>query len=184
MNNFVPRTTTPGVNIKYYRHTGYYVDGINGVNEAIIIDGTTGYVMPNCVGYTWGRAYEAYGRRTNLPALKNAEEWYANTQDGYQRGRRARLGSIICFDGGILTGGGHVAMVEQIYDDGDILTSNSAYDGTLFWTERVSYNSGTGEYVRPGGLSILYTFQGFIYLDSGNLPVWLLKKIADNKTRW
>jgi len=177
--NFVPRTTAPTVANKYYRHTGYYYDGVEGVNEAIVIDNQTGFVMPNCVGYTWGRIYEAYGTRPNCNPLLNGDEWWGNTSDGYLRGQSARLGSVICFSGGLISG--HVAFVEEILSNGNLHTSNSAYGGTLFWTETVTYDSATQTYTRPYSG---YTCQGFIYVGtSGGLPVWLLKKIADNR-RW
>ena len=88
----------------------------------------------------------------------NAENWYLNTGDGYERGQTPRLGAVICWRKGQALNGkdgaGHVAIVEEIYDDGSILTSNSAYGGTRFYMKKIK---------PPYSLGGTYTFQGFIY---------------------
>ena len=83
----------------------------------------------------------------------NAEEWYGHTADGYDRGSTPKLGAVICWHS--TRSGGHVAIVEKIFNNGDILTTNSAYSGSTFYTQRLSppnYNIGSA-----------YSFQGFIY---------------------
>ena len=81
-----------------------------------------------------------------------------NTGDGYERGKTPRLGAVICWRKGQAQNGndgaGHVAIVEEIYDDGSILTSNSAYGGTRFYMKKIR---------PPYSLGGTYTFQGFIY---------------------
>ena len=111
-----------------------------------------GYGLPNCTCYAWGRAYEITGKRPTL-STGNANEWWSYTQDGYERGQTAKLGSIICYDGGTY-GTGHVGVVEQINDDGSIVTSNSNYGAEYF----ITYNLPS-DYSMSG-----VTFQGFIYL--------------------
>lgn len=83
----------------------------------------------------------------------NAEIWYSNTIDGYERGQTPKLGAVICWYSSV--SGGHVAIVEKINQDGSILCSNSAYGGSRFYTNTLTppnYNMGSA-----------YTFQGFIY---------------------
>ena len=83
----------------------------------------------------------------------NAELWYNNTSDGYDRGSTPKLGAVICWHSA--RSGGHVAIVEEIYSDGTINTSNSAYGGKRFYMKKLSppnYYMGNS-----------YTFQGFIY---------------------
>ena len=83
----------------------------------------------------------------------NAELWYGNTADGYSRGSTPRLGAVICWHS--TRSGGHVAIVEKIKANGDIVTTNSAYSGSYFYTKTLSppnYYMGKS-----------YTFQGFIY---------------------
>ena len=134
MSEFVPRLVAPDVSIDYYRHTGYYREEIigyheevdpetgqtilvpdyayiNGLNECLLIDSDTGEVMPNCVGYAWGRWYEISDIRPNL-SRGNAQNWYGYTQDGYERRKTAvNLGAVACFVGGNI--GGHVSIVEE-----------------------------------------------------------------------
>lgn len=116
-----------------------------------------GYGMPNCTCYAWGRWYELLGTKPKL-CTQNAENWY-NFNDGYSRGQTPKVGAVICWRKGQANyskdGAGHVAVVEQVKADGTIITSNSAWSGTNFYTQTLKppYNIGTG-----------YTFQGFIYL--------------------
>ena len=126
-----------------------------GLNDCIEISG--GSALPNCVGYAWGRFYEVIGEKPKL-SKNNAEMWYGNTADGYKRSQTHELGAVICWSKGVVgnetDGAGHVAIVEQILPNGDIVTSNSAYGGSRFYTTTVKksdgYNFGA------------YKFQGFI----------------------
>lgn len=147
---FVKRTEAPSYTDKYWIHTS---DG--GLNSCILISGDS--VLPNCVGYAWGRAYELLKSKPKL-SRGNAEDWYAYS-DGYERSQSPRVGSIICWRKGDVRdgadGAGHVAVVEAVYDDGSILTSNSSYGGRRFWTKTYAY---------PYVVGSSYDFQGFIYL--------------------
>lgn len=144
------RTTAPSTTDKNYIHTSK-----GGYNRCILIKGNS--VLPNCVGYAWGRWRELLGKAHNL-SLNNAEVWYTNTKDGYKRGKTPKLGAVICWSKGVVgngnDGAGHVAIVEKIYDDGSILTSNSAYGGSRFYTKKIN---------KPYSLGGTFKFQGFIY---------------------
>ena len=142
------RTTAPSTSNKFYKHTS-----AGGLNECIHIKG--GSVLPNCVGYAWGRFYEISGKRPKL-SRGNAENWY-NYNDGYKRGKTPKLGAVIVWSKGKVgvgsDGAGHVAIVEKIYSDGSILISQSGYGGSRFFTSKVPKG-----YARSG-----YKFLGFIY---------------------
>lgn len=86
-------------------------------------------------------------------SVGNARSYYGK-KDGYERGKIAKLGAIICFDK--IKGNGHVAFVEEIKSNGDIVTSNSGYNGSRFFlkTLKKKKNYSYGE---------KYIFQGFIY---------------------
>lgn len=163
MNNFIPRFNEPSINDLNYINTGY-----GGHNRCITINEITGSVLPNCTGYAWGRALEILHTFNTTLSTGNAEDWFNYTQDGFERGQTPKLGSIICYSGGDLSG--HVAVVEQINLDGSIIISNSAYDGQRFWTQTLpsdySYNN--------------LQFQGFIYLL--NNPV--IKRSIKKKFPW
>lgn len=117
-----------------------------------------GYGMPNCTCYAWGRWYELMGIKPKL-YTGNAETWFpkGKSYDGYERGQTPKLGAIACWAKGVpgksSDGAGHVAIVEEIYEDGSILTSNSAWKSTNFYTKKIA----KGYNVKG------YTFQGFIY---------------------
>ena len=159
---FIERLTAPDATERYWISTGY-----GGLNECIVINSTTGRCIPNCVGYAWGRVYEITGKRPTL-SRNNAEDWWAYN-DGYERGTVPKLGAVICWRKGAAgnqsDGAGHVAVVERINPDGSILTSNSNYKGTVFYT-RAFYPP----YFSLGGA---YTWQGFIYASgdvANNIP--------------
>ena len=119
-----------------------------------------GYGMPNCTAYAWGRLYELTGKRyTKL--CGNAENWWAAAKSaGLQTGSVPKLGAVVCWRAGVAgnssDGAGHVAVVEEIKANGDIVTSNSAWKGTNFYLKTVTKASGY-QY------STSRPFQGFIY---------------------
>lgn len=146
---FKRRETAPSSTNKYYIKTTH-----GGYNRCILIDSSSGSVLPNCTGYAWGRFMECQLNVHNCNLSRgNAEIWYPNTLDGYQRGQTPKLGAVICWYS--TQSGGHVAIVEKINEDGSILTSNSAYGGSRFYMKTLTppdYYMGSA-----------YTFQGFIY---------------------
>ena len=147
MEKFVARKDKPKSDNKFYIHTSF-----GGVNSCILRNKKTGSVLPNCVGYSWGRAYELLGKKPKL-SRGNAENWYGYN-DGYERGQEPRLGAIMCWKGkGNLAG--HVCNVEKHFSDGSVITSNSNYSGTEFYLK---------EFKKPYKISSNYEFQGFIYL--------------------
>ncbi|MCM1168194.1 MAG: CHAP domain-containing protein [Lachnospiraceae bacterium] len=147
---FTPRTTAPSATDKHWISTTK-----GGLNICIVISG--GSVLPNCVGYAWGRFYEIIGEKPTLASI-NAENWYPNTADGYKRSDTPKVGAIACWRKGQVYNGndgcGHVAIVERVEANGDIFTSNSAYGGTRFYTQTYKKSNG----YNSGSL----VFQGFI----------------------
>lgn len=145
-----PRLTAPSTTDKHWiqRDKG-------GYNPCILIKGNS--VLPNCVGYAWGRFMEILGKAPTL-SRGNAENWW-DYSDGYERGQTPRLGAVICWRKGKAhnadDGAGHVAIVEEIAADGTITTSNSAYGGKRFYTQKLKPPNYTW--------SSAFTKQGFIY---------------------
>lgn len=135
------RLTVPSKNNKYYYSNNVFYK--------------SGYGMPNCTCYAWGRFYEITKTKPKLCTM-NAEEWY-KYNDGYKRGNTPKLGAIAVWSmgkvGNSRDGAGHVAVVEEIYSDGSFLTSNSAYRSTMFYTKKI------GKYKKLYN----YKFLGFIY---------------------
>jgi len=114
----------------------------------------SGYGMPNCTCYAYGRIYELLDREPKLPT-NNAENWYNDTS--YKKGNVPKLGSVICFSKGKIhngkDGAGHVGVVEEIRSDGTIITSNSGYKSTYFYLQTLK-----PPYKLKG-----YKLEGFIY---------------------
>lgn len=145
---FEPRLIAPSTTDKHWISTSK-----GGLNECIVINKSTGSVLPNCVGYAWGRFYELTGERPAL-SKNNAENWFGFA-DGYERGNEPKLGAVICWLGkGSLAG--HVAIVEAINADGTIVCSASNYSGTRWYTGK--YKKSSNYYIGSN-----YSFQGFIY---------------------
>jgi Surface antigen len=127
---FHKRTKAPSESNKYYIKTTYH-----GYNKCILINELTGSVLPNCTGYAWGRFMECQNNVHDCELSRgNAENWYGK-DDGYQRGRTPKLGAVICWSDS--DGAGHVAIVEKVYDNGDVDTSNSAYGGSYYYNKKL-----------------------------------------------
>ncbi len=147
--SYNPRLTAPLSTDKNWIHTT-----AGGYNSCIKIYGDS--VLPNCVGYAWGRWRELLKTSPRL-SRANAEDWYSYN-DGYERGSSPKLGSVICWQKGQTNnssdGAGHVGVVEEIKEDGTIVVSNSAYKSTYFYLLELKppYNVWTN-----------YKLQGFIY---------------------
>lgn len=105
----------------------------------------------NCTCYAWGRAYELLNKKPKL-YTGNARTWYGHTEDGYERGQTPKLGAVACWDSTVGKGG-HVAVVEEIAEDGTVTFSNSGWKSCLFYiTKMKNFDLGSR-----------YKFQGFIY---------------------
>lgn len=149
--SYIPRLEAPSSSDKHWIQVGS-----GGYNPCIYIRGNS--VLPNCVGYSYGRFMEVMGTTSCRLSTANAGEWFGYTQDGYERGQTPQLGAVICWRRP--GAAGHVAIVEQINSDGSIVTSNSAYNSTFFYTQTL--------YPPDYTWSSLYILQGFIYNPKGS----------------
>ena len=147
---FVPRLTEPSTTDKHWIQVGS-----GGYNRCIYASGSS--VLPNCTGFAQGRFMEIMGTTSCTLSTRNAGLWYGNTADGYERGKVPRLGAVICWSRPGQAG--HVAIVEQINQDGSIVTSNSAWQGKRFYTQTLQPPNYTW--------SSNYHLQGFIYNPKG-----------------
>jgi len=116
------------------------------------------YGLPNCTAYAYGRLLEINnGVNVGLPT-GNAGTWYNRTTT-IAKGSEPKLGAVICFQKA--GDAGHVAVVEAILPNGDVLTSNSAYTRNSAYRERYFYMQ---TYSKANGYNNgAYRFQGFIY---------------------
>lgn len=145
----------------------------------------SGYGMPNCTCYALGRWYELQGSSEafNFTRYNDGADWYdMGVEAGYEHDPIIpRLGANVSWS---YSGGGHVAVVEEINynEDGSvysIVTSNSAYNSTYFYTETLYASNG---YIWRDNS----TLNGFVYhpnIQPGptptpgerrKLPIWMM----------
>lgn len=163
MSSFTPRLVVPPVQNEYYRYPGYYVNGVNGLNSCLLMDPDNGYVLPNCVGYAWGRAYELLGSAPSL-CQGDAYLWWTYN-DGYPRGQQPRLGAIACMT---YPNPGHVAVVERQDSPTEWTISESIWNGVDFRLGTIAWNSSAQQWWcwyddGHGGTYNPWDVQGFIY---------------------
>jgi surface antigen len=158
--------------VRNYKPSGdknYITTGSGGWNTCI-----KGYpmdananVLANCVGYASGRFNEIINdaRGTTGCAYKtlncNAENFIERAKSlGLKISSKPTLGGIMVWQKGSTLSGndgaGHVAIVEEIKPNGDIVTSNSAYNWKYFYMATLSPSNNYF-------MGKAYTFQGFIY---------------------
>lgn len=138
-SHYKPRLTAPTSD------NAYYNSKLNRYSQ-------TGYGMPNCVAYAYGRVYEMNGKAPKITHGNAGEWWSINKQGGYYKyGSKPKVGAVVVWSN-------HVAVVEQIHKDGSITISESHYGGTYFDTKTVTdYTYHYGQ-----------TFYGFIYTYQGS----------------
>lgn len=138
------------VDIKFTGEQDYVFCPVEPVTHSCVLE--HGEITGQCTGYAWGRFMEILGDTPKL-STANAGMWYGYTQDGYQRGQTPKLGAVACWSKP--GAAGHVAIVEEIHDDGSITLGQSGYSShNRFWTGK---GSPPNYYHSP------YIFQGFIY---------------------
>jgi surface antigen len=149
---FLPRLVEPNPNSDTYLY--WTPTTAEGANPFPATEFNKEFTLPSCEAYAWGRFYEILGEEPKLSTGK-ANAWYS-FDDGYKRGEEPRIGSIACWTS--LTSG-FVAVVEQVREDGSIITSESGWDTDGIWRLFDRIKGADGRWEMPSS----YTFQGFIY---------------------
>lgn len=152
------RTTQPSNNKYYIRQVS---GGWNGaVAGCPTVSGAD--VLCNCVGYANGRFNEIgeYGY-CKYQLVCNAENFIESAKrQGLQISSKPVQGGIMVWQKGATLdgydGAGHVAVVEEVYTDGSILTSESGWAGWAFKTVRRDNSNGRW------GQASAYSFRGCI----------------------
>lgn len=118
------------------KSAGGYYEGIKG--KPGLFEGSG---LNNCTCAAWG----LFAKTENNPACRvgcgtrttatpyDASKWYELTQDGYKRSQTPEEGSIICYKN-------HVAFVNEILDNGDLVIIESGYGAKNqngLWTKTV-----------------------------------------------
>ena len=151
---FTMRTTKPGAGNKYYirKAQGGYSNAIYGKPTDSECN-----VLSNCVGFAYGRFNEigGYGYCKYLAPV-NAEN-FIQYKGSCEVGMVPKVGACMVWEGkGDLAG--HVAIVEKVYDNNHVYTSESGYGSkNPFWNSHRYNNNGRW------GCNSNYKFLGFIY---------------------
>lgn len=151
---FTMRTSKPGAGNKYYIRKAQ-----GGYSNAIVGKPTDKdcNVLSNCVGYAYGRFNEigGYGYCKYLAPV-NAEN-FMQYKGSLKTGMTPKVGAVMVWEGAG-SHAGHVAIVEKVYDNNHVYTSESGWgSSTPFWNQHRYNNNGRW------GLSSTYKFLGFIY---------------------
>lgn len=157
---FVPRFTRPTAGNKYY------IRKVNGGYSNAIVGKPTDLqcnVLSNCVGYAYGRFNEigGYGYCKYLAPV-NAEN-FIQYKGSCQVGQTPKVGACMVWKKGATLsnsdGAGHVAIVEKVISDTEVVTSESGWKSSKpFWNQTRKKGSN-GRW----GCNSAYTFLGFIY---------------------
>jgi surface antigen len=151
-DNYEPRLTAPNSSISYYSSK------LNTYFQ-------TGYGMPNCVAYAYGRIYEMNGEKPLITRGSAGDWYYINKSNGYyDYGSEPKLGAVACWSN-------HVAIVEAISDDGAVTVSESHWGGTYF-----DVKTYTNMYSHYG-----QTFYGYIYTYNNGVTKELENKLLNAK---
>lgn len=178
MGQFTPRLDSTGMwQSKYWYEDNPYQQ--------------SGYGLPNCTAYAYGRVYELTNSKPTYLSLGNGGDWFVyNASEGKcEYGEEPRLGAIACWaEPGEA---GHVAVVEQINSDGSFVISQSGHQRPLseyppnmsryFWTNTCDGTSKKASWMDS------YTFQGFIYPPGSEVPeppIIKRKRKTNSRNKW
>lgn len=156
MANFIPRMTKPEKGNPYYntKANGGYSGAIKGKPEDADCD-----VLSNCVGYAYGRFNEIGQWGSCKYLVPTNAELFIKYKGDLEVGQTPKLGACMVWQKGTQSGSdgaGHVAIVEKILSDTEVVTSESAWEGYDFQIA----NRKKGE---DGNWGQAYPFLGFIY---------------------
>lgn len=158
MAQFKPRLTKPEAGNKYYitKARGGYSGAIQGKPTDPDCD-----VLSNCVGYAYGRFNEIGGYGCCKYLRPTNAENFIQYAGGLEVGQTPKLGACMVWRKGATLSGsdgaGHVAIVEKVISETEIVTSESGWNSKPFWTK--TRKKGSGNWGAGSG----YTFLGFIY---------------------
>ena len=156
MANFISRMTKPEKGNPYYntKANGGYSAAIKGKPTDAGCD-----VLSNCVGYAYGRFNEIGQWGSCKYLVPTNAELFIKYKGDLEVGQTPKLGACMVWQKGTQSGSdgaGHVAIVEKVISDTEVVTSESAWESYDFQTA----NRKKGE---DGNWGQAYPFVGFIY---------------------
>ena len=157
---FTPRLTRPVSGNKYYirQASGGYSKAVAGNPTDSQCD-----VLSNCVGYAYGRFNEigGYGYCKYLAPV-NAEN-FMQYKGSCETGQTPKVGACMVWQKGATLkgsdGAGHVAIVEKVISDTEVVTSESGWGNSNPFYTKTRKKGADGRW----GCGSAYKFLGFIY---------------------
>lgn len=160
------RTSKPNKNNKEFvrKASGGWSDCVKGNPTDSQCD-----ALANCVGFAEGRFNEIINACRGTTGLQytnlncNAENFKERAESkGLKTGSTPRVGAIMCWQKGATLSGsdgaGHVCIVEKVYSNNKVYTSESGYGSKAFWNATRTNDNGRW------GSGSAYKFRCFIYL--------------------
>lgn len=129
MTKFVMRTTAPTADIRWYGKENPFF-----ANYSMFKRRLPNLIQGNCTHYTYARFAEMHNNFIKLPT-SDGGTWY-NKITNLEKGSTPRIGAIIEYKHKNKSGG-HLAIVEHEYENGDLLLSMSGLKSYLFKTRVV-----------------------------------------------
>jgi surface antigen len=158
---FKMRTTKPEAGNKYYitKASGGYSAAIKG---NIKHRDKECDVLPNCVGYAYGRFNEIGGYGYCKYLYPTNAENFIQYKGNLEVGQVPKVGACMVWQKGKTLSGsdgaGHVAIVEKVVSETEVYTSESGWSSSKpFWNQ--TRKKGSGNW----GQGSAYKFLGFIY---------------------
>lgn len=166
--NFKMRTTKPGKGNKYYikKETGGWNPGITGKPTDPDCN-----VLSNCVSYAIGRFNEEINALSCKYLKKCNAENFIRYNPELENGQSPRLGAVMCWEGKG-SKAGHVAIVEKVISETEVLTSESAWNGKPFYN-KTRHKGTNGNW---GMTRSSYSFNGFLYNPEINEDIYNLER--------
>ena len=124
----------------------YYQSTANGGINGFPLNGGGPGKGGNCTYYAYSRFSELLGKPATGLSTGDACSWY-NGSTGYKKGQTPKLGAIAVWQYGNSSSNGHVAVVEEIKSNGDIVVSEGGWSNQKWYgnnTYSSSNNYATG----------------------------------------
>ena len=161
--NYVPTKRRDYLTVKSVEETSIVEEvycAEEPVTHTIVLDGHI--LTGQCVGYAYGRFNEIANAGSCKYLVPTNAENFIEYRGSLTYGQTPAVGAVMVWRKGSTLydydGAGHVAIVEKVYSNTKVYTSESAWAGTAFFNSTRSKGSD-GKW----GMGSAYHFRGFIY---------------------
>ena len=123
-------------------YSGFFLSTSDGGFNPFPLNGGGGGVGGNCTYYAYSRFSEIMGEEASTISHGDACQWWDDSY-GYKKGQEPRLGAIAVWQYGNSDSLGHVAIVERIEENGDIVISQGGWSNCDWYSnDTISAENG------------------------------------------